>query len=480
MTLPPFPAAALLAVASSAAALASPPIGEDFNAGDPSRWAPNDPLATIFGPTSFAIANGAYRITSQPLPPVPAFIGAGSGLIPSLADPQEYADGTLRFSVRFHNAATNAGMFARTTPTVDAGYFLFLNNVENSIGIADVAVGAGNIVVAPYPLAEGIAYSVEATMLGSSLSMTVWPAGTSKPAAPQLLLDDELYAAGGLATIVYSQSSASGGVGGILDASFDDVVFTPAGARLLDDFTAGLDAWTPLVLGGTQPTFAASEGRARIGSNQPAANTDIALLAYLPSLAAPADHSDGTLRATFTVRDSNANLYLRGDPIALTSYATTFRPTDGDLSLLRSDGTSEAVLATTTVPYGNDEELVVECSAIGDSFEVRIWAVGEARPKEPQLTATDATYALGGIAIGTDGPAVIAKPAPFDAEFGDVWFIPGVPSCAPADLDCDGSVGPADLAILLGAWGGSGPADLDGDGSVDAADLALLLGAWGR
>lgn len=53
-----------------------------------------------------------------------------------------------------------------------------------------------------------------------------------------------------------------------------------------------------------------------------------------------------------------------------------------------------------------------------------------------------------------------------------------------ADLDGDGIVGPADLAILLGNWGpvdcaGAGCPDLDGDGDVDAADLAVLLGNWG-
>lgn len=46
------------------------------------------------------------------------------------------------------------------------------------------------------------------------------------------------------------------------------------------------------------------------------------------------------------------------------------------------------------------------------------------------------------------------------------------------DLDNSGSVDAADLAILLGAWGGGGPADFDGNGVVDAADLAQLLGAW--
>ncbi|MCA9291813.1 MAG: hypothetical protein KDA25_11845 [Phycisphaerales bacterium] len=54
------------------------------------------------------------------------------------------------------------------------------------------------------------------------------------------------------------------------------------------------------------------------------------------------------------------------------------------------------------------------------------------------------------------------------------------PSCA-ADLNCTGAVDPADLAILLGAWGPNRGdlADLDGDGEVGPADLAVLLSQWG-
>lgn len=51
-----------------------------------------------------------------------------------------------------------------------------------------------------------------------------------------------------------------------------------------------------------------------------------------------------------------------------------------------------------------------------------------------------------------------------------------------ADLDGDGSVGGADLALLLGAWGPCNencPPDLNGDKAVDAADLGILLGSWG-
>lgn len=49
--------------------------------------------------------------------------------------------------------------------------------------------------------------------------------------------------------------------------------------------------------------------------------------------------------------------------------------------------------------------------------------------------------------------------------------------CAPADLNCNGVVDAADLALLLGGWG-TASADLNGDGTTDSVDLAILLGAW--
>lgn len=56
---------------------------------------------------------------------------------------------------------------------------------------------------------------------------------------------------------------------------------------------------------------------------------------------------------------------------------------------------------------------------------------------------------------------------------------PIAPSCV-YDLDGDGTVDGADLAVVLGAWGeASSEFDLDGNGTVDARDLALVLGAWG-
>ena len=48
----------------------------------------------------------------------------------------------------------------------------------------------------------------------------------------------------------------------------------------------------------------------------------------------------------------------------------------------------------------------------------------------------------------------------------------------PADLNLDGLVNGADLALLLGSWGAPGLTDLNGDGTTDGADLTFLLSAW--
>jgi hypothetical protein len=69
------------------------------------------------------------------------------------------------------------------------------------------------------------------------------------------------------------------------------------------------------------------------------------------------------------------------------------------------------------------------------------------------------------------------------AGTGEVRRYWAAPPCIPQDLDCNGSVGPTDIAILLSAWGACGKgtcvADIDRDGLVGPADLAALLAAWG-
>jgi uncharacterized protein (DUF2141 family) len=48
------------------------------------------------------------------------------------------------------------------------------------------------------------------------------------------------------------------------------------------------------------------------------------------------------------------------------------------------------------------------------------------------------------------------------------------------DLNDDGKVDGADLAMLLGAWGNNNIfMDINGDGKIDGADVAQLQTAWG-
>ena len=53
------------------------------------------------------------------------------------------------------------------------------------------------------------------------------------------------------------------------------------------------------------------------------------------------------------------------------------------------------------------------------------------------------------------------------------------PPCEPSDLDCNGVVNGADLALLLSNWGAAGTGDIDDNGIVNGADLAQLLSNWG-
>ena len=76
-----------------------------------------------------------------------------------------------------------------------------------------------------------------------------------------------------------------------------------------------------------------------------------------------------------------------------------------------------------------------------------------------------------------DGSTVLAVGAGAGVEGGRLWLV-AIGSPRTPDLDGDGAVNGADLALLLAAWGGPGVADLDWSGNADGGDLAILLAAW--
>ena len=116
------------------------------------------------------------------------------------------------------------------------------------------------------------------------------------------------------------------------------------------------------------------------------------------------------------------------------------------------------------------------------------------------FTAVNCEEGAGGLCADCNGDAIPDECELDCGEAGGPCDIPGcgqsndcdangVPdSCegcgaCPADADCDGQIGPFDLAVLLGNWGpvtpGSTCLDADEDGLIGPFDLAVLLGAWG-
>lgn len=83
-------------------------------------------------------------------------------------------------------------------------------------------------------------------------------------------------------------------------------------------------------------------------------------------------------------------------------------------------------------------------------------------------------------AISDDGSTIVGTAAVVGTFDYRAFRILIIPPCA-ADLNGDGQVDGADLAILLGDWGPakSSPADFNDDQQVNGADLAILLGEWG-
>ncbi|MBL9148575.1 MAG: S8 family serine peptidase [Phycisphaerae bacterium] len=100
----------------------------------------------------------------------------------------------------------------------------------------------------------------------------------------------------------------------------------------------------------------------------------------------------------------------------------------------------------------------------------------------PDLTVSTLREAL--FATAADSVAGIAPDPLFVRGYGLVQAdATATFGRVPADLSLDGTVGGADLGIILGAWGACGDcascfADLNGDCQVDGQDLAIVLGAW--
>ncbi len=103
-------------------------------------------------------------------------------------------------------------------------------------------------------------------------------------------------------------------------------------------------------------------------------------------------------------------------------------------------------------------------------------------PSGDYLVTSGSTFGQGRGLFRVSPSGTILETIDDSRSYGALELVPLVG--LPADLDCDGEVGLADLAQLLSNYGSAENAtyadgDLDGDGDVDLSDLATLLGLYG-
>ena len=88
------------------------------------------------------------------------------------------------------------------------------------------------------------------------------------------------------------------------------------------------------------------------------------------------------------------------------------------------------------------------------------------------------------LAPGTVIPVILSDAEFFNYDFSVAALDPrngSITVFRTADLDGNGTVGPADLGLMIAEWGPANPkttSDLDGDGNVSGADLGRLIERW--
>jgi len=118
-----------------------------------------------------------------------------------------------------------------------------------------------------------------------------------------------------------------------------------------------------------------------------------------------------------------------------------------------------------------------------NSTSCQNWAQGLSYFPPPNANVAEAAF---GWAIDlTSGDVAISAPKGDNQQLGQgvvFTFVLNTISC-PSDLNGDGGIDGADIAVLFSHWGGCGPndqvADFNHDGCVNGGDLAYILSDWG-
>ncbi len=147
---------------------------------------------------------------------------------------------------------------------------------------------------------------------------------------------------------------------------------------------------------------------------------------------------------------------------------------DGNAHTFTIDQSTGALSATPHMFDGGGQGNLQDMDVLDDLLLVPGQGFGSSNPQ-----------GLATLSIGSDGSLTLVNDYVDSQGISPnavVGWSPEAPT-SPADLTGDGTVGGADLGILLSEWGECAdpddcPADLNGDGTVGGADLGILLSEW--
>jgi hypothetical protein len=170
-------------------------------------------------------------------------------------------------------------------------------------------------------------------------------------------------------------------------------------------------------------------------------NSGLLGLGWGPSGVDPA-FSNGRLRATIRVdHASNADLFLRADPVTFSAYVFAALGSYGEFHFSRLD--NGVIAFSTPVPglaFAPGEDWNMEFGAVGNQFSMKAWKLGDPEPAVPQFTAIDDTYAAG--VVGVTASVFtnnISVATPVNTTFDDIYFTP-IPEPSSAALSIAASI----------------------------------------
>jgi hypothetical protein len=202
---------------------------DDFEDGNDDGWTHIDNLTMGGGPGEFDASSHSYRLYSTGLvPPIHPANGIFSAW--NASEGSVFSHGFLRAKVQCDSFISSVAIAMRASDERDFGYFFMAGVKSQTFFVARQApgdiwtfLGEGH----DLPASMRGWMNLEAGIVNNQVSMKVWPDGEPEPASPQLTFTDPSPLPHGdflVGTFVGTGNDRSR----YLDATFDDIYFTPA------------------------------------------------------------------------------------------------------------------------------------------------------------------------------------------------------------------------------------------------------------